>query len=167
VHLFSLKAFDELISLGSFLINAGINHTYNSDDEGHTLNELTRAMEITYKALPFCSLLKHKKLLWVINLNLKDQWNITAELLHLIETIGDLGDWGRAADILMKRLKKEPNQNVSSAEYDREALLRWISKAFTKADRKEELLKQKIMVIFMKLSGTFWPKVKPAKLLYG
>ncbi len=67
---------DEVVSLGKELFEAGIRQVEMSHDEGETGTEISSCLEVVFQALPQSSLSPVEQMLWVIDAELEDEYEL-------------------------------------------------------------------------------------------
>jgi uncharacterized Zn finger protein len=134
---------DEVVVLGRELLAAGTSQVEMSHDEGETGMEISSCLEIVFQALPQSSLSPVEQMLWAIDAELKDEY----ELCHGSESFWKkkqkASDWNAAADRLMGRLKHlQPSKGEDSfsRDYHRDRLTNWIIHTLEQAGRHEEAI---------------------------
>ena len=134
---------DEVIGLGKRLLEVGMSQVEQSDDEGETQNEIASCIGIVFEALSQTSLSPSERMLWAVEADLMDEFEITAGSDIFWEQTYQPADWSILANILLGRLKnfvsvKEGDQFTQN--YCRDRLTDWISQALENSGRKEEII---------------------------
>jgi uncharacterized Zn finger protein len=134
---------DQVIQLGEELWSRGNEQVEQSQDEGDTATEISECLEVVLAAVQRSSLPPSKKLLWVIDHTLADEYS-------LLESGGDLlengkythADWREVADILEVRLSslKRPASASFSGTYERNGLLNMLIKAFERSGQSKKTI---------------------------
>ena len=68
---------DEVVAIGKELFDAGIGQVEMSHDEGETGSEISSCLDIVFQALPLSSLSPVEQMLWVIDAELEDDYELT------------------------------------------------------------------------------------------
>jgi uncharacterized Zn finger protein len=134
---------DQVVALGKELLEAGVRQVEMSDDEGETGVEISSCLDIVFLALPQSSLSPVDQMLWAIDAELKDDYDLCNGSEFFWEKEWKASDWGVVADKLMVRLaefKLEKGEDGFSKNYRRDRLSDWIIQALEKAGRYEEII---------------------------
>jgi uncharacterized Zn finger protein len=134
---------DEVISLGKELLEAGIKQVEMSDDEGETSIEISSCLDIVFLALPQSSLSAVDQMLWVIDAELKDHYDLCYGSESFWENEQKGSDWSIVADKLIQRLnefKTVKDDDNFSKHYQRDRLSDRIIQALENASRNEEII---------------------------
>jgi len=135
---------DEVIKLGEKLFRQGMEQIGQSDDEGETACGLANALDVVFKALEVCSLPDVDKLEYAVNLQLKDEYELTSGLQDFWEKEFSKTDWSVLADRLLDRLEdmKEQGTDADSyhSNYSRNSLTDAILQALSTAGRDDEII---------------------------
>jgi uncharacterized Zn finger protein len=134
---------DEVVSLGKELLEAGINQIGMSDDEGETGMEIASCLDVIFQALLKSSLSPVQQMLWAVEAELKDQYELCQGLEQFWKHLFNKDAWSELADILLKRLKgfvPYTREDAYSKKYRRDQLTDWVVKALKKAGRQKEII---------------------------
>jgi uncharacterized Zn finger protein len=134
---------DEVVVLGKELLETGIRQVEMSDDEGETGIEISSCLDIVFLALPHSSLSAVDQMLWVIDAELKDHYDICYGSESFWENEQKASDWSVVADKLIQRLnefKSARGEDNFSKDYQRDRLSDWIIQALENAGRHEEII---------------------------
>ena len=138
---------DDVVALGKHLLGKGIQQVEMSHDEGETGMEISECMKIIFRALGKSSLPLSKRLLWVIDARLADDYAILDGIEDPVsEKKATPADWNTVADELAKRLpptvvsKKKSESDGFHGKYQREQIMRWLILALKKAEREDEVI---------------------------
>ena len=133
---------DEVIHLGEQLIEHGIRQVEESDDEGETEEEVAACMDVVFKALPISSLDMKSKMMWAVDAELKDEFDITRGSEEFWQRHFEASDWSVLTDSLLERLdgSLSPDLGSFSSSYKRDRFTDWIVKALEESGRKDEYL---------------------------
>ncbi|OGP94479.1 MAG: hypothetical protein A2157_08080, partial [Deltaproteobacteria bacterium RBG_16_47_11] len=134
---------DEVVALGKELLEAGIRQVEMSDDEGETGNEISSCLDIVFQALPQSTLSPVEQMLWVIDAELEDEYELCYGAESFWKKKQKASDWNIVADRLLERLNKfQPvkGEDSFSRSYHRDNLTNWIIRGLEKAGRQEEVI---------------------------
>jgi len=134
---------DEVVALGKELLEEGIRQVEMSDDEGETGIEISSCLDIVFQALPRSSLSPVEQMLWAINAELEDQYDICYGAESFWKKKQKASDWSAVADNLKGRLnefKLAKGEDSYSRNYRRDRLSDWIIHALENAGRHDEII---------------------------
>lgn len=134
---------DEVVALGKELLEAGIRQVEMSDDEGETGNEISSCLDIVFQALPQSSLSPVDQIIWMIDAELEDEYELCYGAESFWKRKQKSSDWNIVADRLLERLNKfQPvkGEDSFSRSYRRDNLTNWIIRAFENSGRHEEAI---------------------------
>ncbi len=134
---------DEVVVLGKELLETGIRQVEMSDDEGETGIEISSCLDIVFLALPQSSLSPVDQMLWAIDAELMDDYELCYGSESFWENEQKASDWSVVADKLIVRLaefKLEKGEDGFSKNYRRDRLSDWIIQALENAGRPEEII---------------------------
>ena len=134
---------DEVLSLGQELLKAGTQQVEMINDEGETADEVTTCMNIVFRALRHSSLAPAERMLWAINAELGDAYDLCQGTAEFWQHSYPAADWNIVADQLATRLQKFASENQSegySATYRRDHLSNSLIRALEHAGRKDEII---------------------------
>jgi uncharacterized Zn finger protein len=134
---------DEVVVLGKELLETGIRQVEMSDDEGETGIEISSCLDILFLALPQSSLSPVDQMLWVIDAELKDNYDLCYGSESFWENEQKASDWSVVADKLIQRLREfrtAKDDDNFSKDYQRDRLSDWIIQALENAGRREEII---------------------------
>ncbi len=134
---------DEVVSMGKELLKAGTNQVGMSDDDGETAMEISPCLEVVFRALPKSSLSPVQQMLWAVEAELKDDYDLCQDLEKFWKQRFNQEDWSKVADILLERLNKPSstkNHDAFSRNYARDGLSNRIIEALQKAGRQKEII---------------------------
>jgi uncharacterized Zn finger protein len=134
---------DEVVALGKELLEAGIRQVEMSDDEGETGIEISSCLDIVFQALPQSSLSPVDQILWMIDAELEDEYELCYGAESFWKKKQKASDWNIVADRLLERLNKfQPvkGEDSFSRSYHRDNLTNWIIRAFENSGRHEEVI---------------------------
>ena len=134
---------DEVLKLGKELIEFGNRQIEESHDDGETATEIEECMPVIVKALEQSSMAKVDKLVWAVDVALKDDYDTFDAFGDYLCRKHAKADWGILADELLKQLgkmKHSGNKNDFHRDYARDRLSDWIIYALDQAGRNEEII---------------------------
>jgi uncharacterized Zn finger protein len=133
---------DEVLRLGEQLLEHGSQQVEESDDEGETGEEVATCMDVVFRALPLSSLDMKSRMVWAIDAELKDEFDITRGSEVFWQCHFETSDWSLLADSLIERLDDSlPTDSGSfSSSYKRDRFTDWIVKALEESGRNDECL---------------------------
>lgn len=134
---------DEVVSLGKELLESGIHLIEMSDDDGETGMEIASCLEVIFRGLPKSSLSPVDQMLWVIDAQLKDEYDLFQNSEQFWNHKFSKEAWSSLADILLKRLTEFVvfhKEEGYSRKYRRDHLSDWVIRALEKAGRQKEII---------------------------
>ncbi|HEX2201072.1 MAG TPA: SWIM zinc finger family protein [Gammaproteobacteria bacterium] len=134
---------DRVIELGQELLEAGTRRVEMADDEGETAEEIASCMDLVFEALSHSSLSPAEQMLWTIDAELDDEYDLCRGAGSFWKQEHAPADWNSVADELGQRLKQYTSiagEESSSRNYHRNRLSDWLIKALEKAGRQEEII---------------------------
>ncbi|RDH42132.1 SWIM zinc finger family protein [Zooshikella ganghwensis] len=135
---------DDVLQLGEFLWQQGYDQVQHANDEGETASEIGECMEIILQALPNTSLSPGDQLLWLINLQLNDDFSILDNAYSLFDfSRYTPADWQHVADKLINKLKAMstlPASSNFSKRYSRRQLVGKIVDALNASGQSEKIV---------------------------
>ncbi|MBI4641010.1 MAG: SWIM zinc finger domain-containing protein [Candidatus Tectomicrobia bacterium] len=134
---------DEVVALGEELLDAGTRQVEMSQDEGETAEEVSSCLNIVFRALSQSSLSPAEQMLWVVDAELNDEYDLCqgAELFWEQEHM--VADWNILAEKLMQRLKQDKSkkgEDSFSRNFRRDHLSNRLIMALEHAGRHEEII---------------------------
>ena len=134
---------DEVIALGEELLTEGIQQVEMSHDEGETAEEISSCLEVVFRALSRSSLSPVEQMLWAIDAELEDEYDLCCGSRYFWKEIHNASDWSVVADELLQRLnrlKPDPEDDDFSRNYRRDKLTDRAIMALIKANRRKEVI---------------------------
>jgi uncharacterized Zn finger protein len=134
---------DEVVALGKELLKAGTEQVEMSHDEGETGNEISSCLEVIFRALSQSSLPPVEQMLWVVEAELEDEYELCYGSELFWKKKQKTSDWNAVADILTERLKKLPpaeGEDSYSRDFRRDSLTNWIIRALENSGRSQEII---------------------------
>lgn len=134
---------DEVVTLGKDLLEAGIRQVEMSHDEGEMGMQISSCLEVVFQALRQSSLSPIEQMLWVIDAELEDEYELCYGSESFWEKKQKASDWSVVADKLIDRLNafsSEKGEDSFSRNYRRDNLTNWIVRSLENAGRNEEII---------------------------
>lgn len=133
---------DALLELGETLLESGIQQVESSHDEGETASGIADCLSIVFQAVPAASLPDARKLLYVIDMTLRDEYDLCHGADCVLDRPWPATAWSEAADELARRLRAlpKPKANDFHESYQRDKLTNWLIDCLEHAGRAEEIL---------------------------
>jgi uncharacterized Zn finger protein len=134
---------DEVIALGEELLTEGTQQVEMSHDEGETAEEISSCLEVVFRALSRSSLSPADQMLWAIDAELEDEYDLCCGSQYFWKEKHETSDWSAVADELLQRLnglKPDPEDDDFSRNYQRDKLTDRIILALENANRREEAI---------------------------
>lgn len=134
---------DEVMVLGKELLETGIRQVEMSHDEGETGIQISSCLDIVFQALPRSLLSPVEQILWAINAELEDKYELCYGAESFWKKKQKASDWNIVADRLLERLNKfQPvkGEDSFSRSYHRDNLTNWIIRALENSGRHEEII---------------------------
>ena len=135
--------YDAVAKLGSEIIARGTEQVEQSHDEGETGMALATCLPIIFDAVARSSLSGPRKLLFVIDASLKDDYDLIGDAADPVLTADHApADWSAVADELAGRLPAdtEAGQGGFHRSYARDAITGWLVRALDESGRGDEVL---------------------------
>lgn len=134
---------DEVVALGRELLEAGTKQVEMSNDEGETGIEISSCLDIVFQALSQTSLSPVNQMLWVIDAELQDHYELCCGSESFWENEQEASDWSVVADKLIERLnnlREVKREDSFSRNYRRDRLSNWVIRALENAGRDKEII---------------------------
>lgn len=134
---------DEVIGLGKRLLEVGTEQVEASDDEGETAEEIATCMEVVFKALSRSSMPPSEQMLWAVDAELNDEYELCGGADMFWEQQHAVADWDTLADKLLQRLETfvpVKSEDHFSRDYQRDRLADWVIIALENAGRQDEII---------------------------
>ena len=147
-HLSALLAADQadlVVELGGELLEESWAQIDESDDEGETMSAVMDCLDVVSAALARCSLSPAERLLWVLDRQLADDYDVCAGLGEAVVELAETAAWSEVADTLLARLeapgltRAEVGGNFHDS-YRRDELTDCLLHALRQAGRGEEVV---------------------------
>lgn len=134
---------DAVVKLSREIMSRGVEMIGQSHDEGETATAFAECLPPIFRAVAKSSLPSAKKLLFAIDADLRDEYNvIESDLLDaVLEGNISPSDWSSAADELASRLKSDARTGGNFHDKcERERIADWLVRTLTKAGRDDEII---------------------------
>lgn len=134
---------DAVIQLGEELWTRGNEQVEQSHDEGDTATAIAECLEIVLRAVPQSSLPPARRLLWVIDRALADEYSLLDSSGKILDSgTYTQAHWQEVADALEARLKSmaKPATAAFSETYRRNGVLDMLLDAFERSGRREKII---------------------------
>ncbi len=134
---------NEVVALGEQLLEAGTRQVEMTDDEGETAEEISRCLDIVFRALAQSSLHPAEQMLWAVQAELKDEYDLCEGAKGFWTREHSVTDWNTLAERLAQLLgqqKPGKGEDSFSRHYRRDRLSDWVIEALEKAGRREEII---------------------------
>jgi len=139
--LISGNYYDEAISLGEDLLDYGAEAVEVYNDDGFICEQITDCLDIIFRALPHTSLDPVEQMVWVVDMELADSYDLCGTCGDFWQHPHEQTSWSSLADTLIDRLdKKEKNGEEILRSYKRDNLSNRAIDALEEAGRKDEII---------------------------
>jgi uncharacterized Zn finger protein len=109
---------DDVLDLGKDLVERGTRHIEMTRDEGEAGEEIATCLDMVFRALPQSSLSTVDQILWVIDAESADEYDLCRGSESFWKHKYAAADWSAVADTLAQRLKKYPSSKDEKDEKD-------------------------------------------------
>jgi uncharacterized Zn finger protein len=134
---------DEVIALGKHLLEAGTRQVEMSHDEGETAEAISSCLTVVFRALSRSSLPAAEQILWAVEAELDDEYDLCQAAEQFWEQEYAPADWNILAEKLTQRLrhfKSTPGEEHFFRNYRRDRLTDWLIYALEHAGRHDEII---------------------------
>jgi len=134
---------DEVVEIGKRLLEAGNRQVEMVDDEGESVQEIASCLDIVFKALSASGLSPAERMLWVVDAELQDQYELCSGAVAFWEQTHAVADWNTLAEKLLRRLNKScvtSGGDSDSGDYQRDRVTDWIILSLEHAGRRDEIV---------------------------
>lgn len=135
---------DALLPLGQELLKRGIAQAESSQDDGETADAIARCLNVIFRALAESSLPPEKKILWALEAERADQYEMCGGARLILNAEYPAETWSRVADELAVRLDASPVVEPSDRDYallrHRDYLVEHLIEVLEKAGRHCEII---------------------------
>ncbi|KAB2836826.1 MAG: hypothetical protein F9K48_00865 [Candidatus Brocadia sp.] len=142
--LFDQGYYDAVTTIAGELLDKGNSYVETCDDEGDSAVQTSECLEIGFKAVEKCEWPNVRKIIFIIEAELQDEYDLCSGTYEILESIRDKPAWSAAADDLSGRLAHLPSSknpdNEFSTNYRRDRISNFLISALEKSGRNEEVL---------------------------
>jgi uncharacterized Zn finger protein len=134
---------DEVIALGKHLLEVGTRQVEMSHDEGETAEAIASCLTVVFQALSRSSLSAAEQMLWAVEAELDDEYELCQAAEQFWEQEYVPADWNILAERLTQRLrhfKSTPGDDRFLLNYRRDRLTDWLIYALEHAGRHDEII---------------------------
>ena len=134
---------DEILELGEELLEAAKRRVEMSNDEGELGEEVASCLDVVFRALPQSSLSPAEQILWAIDLELDDEYDLCRGAQLFWQQEQTPADWNIVADTLLSRLnqyKVKKQDDGFFYGFHRDRLSDWLITALERAGRHNEII---------------------------
>lgn len=135
-------AADAMLELAAPIIEVGAELIEETEDEGDLTEEITNCLDLIFEMLPRSSLPRHEQILWAIDMELRDPYDLTQGSAAVWDEAVAPPVWSQVADVLRARLERlaPGNSDDYSARAVRSSLMDRLLSALNRAGRADEVL---------------------------
>jgi uncharacterized Zn finger protein len=132
---------DALLDLGRELLEKAGEHLEHSDSE-ELDQDLLACFATVFQAVPLSSRSDLDKLLYLIDLSLEDEYDLTEGMNFLFERDWPTAVWSAVADEMARRLESTPTTRtgLGANSFKRHQLYDWLGQALEASGREDEFL---------------------------
>ncbi|TVL99851.1 MAG: hypothetical protein CV087_16530 [Candidatus Brocadia sp. WS118] len=142
--LFDQGYYDAVTTIAGELLEKGNAYVETCDDEGDSAVQISECLEIGFKAVKKCEWPNVRKIMFIIEAELQDEYDLCGNTYEILESIRDTSAWSAVADNLSDRLARLPSSknsnNEFSTNYRRDRISNFLISALEKSGRNEEVL---------------------------
>lgn len=133
---------DEVVTLGEELLEAGTQQVEMSQDEGETAEAIGACMAVVFRALAQSSHSPVEQMLWAIDAELENEYNLCQGADDFWEQERASTDWQALAEQLTQRLRRHtsPQRDDSPGDYYCDQLVDWLIYALEQAGQHDEII---------------------------
>jgi uncharacterized Zn finger protein len=134
---------DEVIGLGKHLLEAGTRQVEMSHDEGETAEAISSCLNVVFGALSQSSLAPAEQMLWAVEAELDDEYDLCQGAEQFWEQEYTPADWNILAEKLTQRLrhfKSTRGEDRFLGNYRRDRLTDWLIYALEHAGQHEAII---------------------------
>ncbi len=143
-NLMNFGAHDLVIELTLFLLKRAIPYIETDDDDGDSVSQISSCLKIGFLAIKKSNWSNYEKLLFLLNAQFEDDYQLCRKASEVIDRINDVASWSKVADYFHEKLKhfplNEANENGRSLFYKRDQLAHLVADALKRAHRSDEIL---------------------------
>lgn len=132
---------NEAVGIGEELLSVG-NRYVEANTEEYLHSEIADCMTLIFQALPRSSMSLVEQMLWVVDMELDDEYDLCGGAHTFWQGSFSTEDWSKAADALLKRLKNLSSKSKEnySATYQLDRLISYATKMLRQAGREAEII---------------------------
>lgn len=142
--LFDQGYYDAVTTIAGELLDKGNSYVETCDDEGDSAFQISECLEIGFQAVKKCAWPNVRKIMFIIEAELQDEYDLCGNTYEILESIRDTSAWSAAADDLSDRLAHLPSSknsnNEFSTNYRRDRMSKFLISVLEKSGRNEEVL---------------------------
>jgi uncharacterized Zn finger protein len=134
---------DEVLALGKHLLEAGTQQVEMSQDEGETAEAISACLSVVFRALLHSSLSRAEQMLWAVEAELDDEYDLCQAAEQFWEQEYAAADWQILAQKLTQGLhhfKATPGDDRFLHHYRRDRLTDWLIYALEHAGQHEAII---------------------------
>lgn len=143
-NLFEQGYYDAVIEITKELLDKSNSYVATCDDEGDSALQISECIEIGFKAVGRCEWSNDKKILFAVEAELGDEYDVCSGTHELLESIHNKSAWSMVADDLFSRLDNLKSSRDSTDDfgysYRRNRISNFLISALEKSGRGEEIL---------------------------
>jgi len=142
--LFEQCYYDAVIEITRELLDKSNSYVETCDDEGDSASQISECIEVGFKAVGKCEWSNDKKILFAMEAELGDEYDVCSGTHELLESIHDKSAWSTVADNLFSRLDNLKSHKGSTDDFGyshkRNSISNFLISALEKSGRDEEIL---------------------------
>ncbi len=143
-NLYAQGQYDAVIKIAKELLRISNSYIETCNDDGDLANQISECIEIGFKAVKKSGWSNFQKIMFVLEAELEDEYDICSGANEIFESIPDVPTWSNVANELFNRLSKLPSStdqtNEFSLNYKRNRLSNFLISALEKSGRDKEIL---------------------------
>jgi uncharacterized Zn finger protein len=145
---------DALLDLGTVLLEKGTDQVEQSHDEGETAGQISRCLDVVFRAVPASSRADTKKVLYALDMELQDGYDLCEGAGAVLDRDWSPQVWSAVADELGRRLGEAPKPNDDfTSHYQRDRLSGWLIRALEQSGRQAEVIP--LMEVEARVTGSY------------
>jgi uncharacterized Zn finger protein len=141
-NLLAMGYVDEAVGIGAELLSVGNRCMEARSEEEDQHFDIADCLTLLFQALPRSSLSLVEQMLWVVDMELDDQYDLCEGANTFWQGSFSTEDWSTAADALLKRLTPQSSQSMEnySIAYRFDRLISYATKMLRQAGREAEII---------------------------
>lgn len=142
-NLFNQGKYETVVDLTKFLLERAYPYIETCNDDGDSAGQISECLDIGFKALRKCTWSNFDKLLFAMNSQLEDDYELCRGASEIIDTIDDKETWSKLANHFYKQLKNLPTSEKKdgfSRNYHRDRVSNDLVRALENSERSDEVL---------------------------